>query len=78
MSNIEGQSHRIIGPATLADILGSKPKLPIIEQSPPGEEADEGPAIYTRSVILAESVGKGVIPGFCSLGTGVTVPRHFA
>lgn len=74
MSNPEGQIHRIVGPASLADILGTASKPPI--RRPLGSSPDDSSA-YDRARVLAESAGHNVDPRFVGLGDRVTVSRKF-
>ncbi len=59
--------HQVVrGPATIADILGTRPSQPTSENvaSENGE-----PPTYTRADIVAESIGRGVRSDLCGSGT---------
>jgi len=75
MSNIEGQGHRIVGPASLAEILGTGSRPPVAKPLVP---SPDGPSDYDRARVLAESAGGNIDPRFVGLGTNMTVRRRFA
>lgn len=65
--------HQVVrGPATLADILGTRPSQPLSETVT--SENNQPPA-YTRADIVAESIGRGVRPDFCGSGTFRVRPK---
>jgi len=74
MSNIESQAHRIVGPASLADILGTDDKHPT---GKPCVSSSGDPFGYDRARVLVESAGGNIDPRFVGLGTNFTVRRRF-
>lgn len=74
MSNIEGQTHRVVGPASLADILGTGSRPPIATPLASSHGESSG---YDRASVLAESAGRNIDPRFVGLGSRVTVDRKF-
>ncbi|PJE73871.1 MAG: hypothetical protein COV01_03455 [Candidatus Taylorbacteria bacterium CG10_big_fil_rev_8_21_14_0_10_41_48] len=74
MANTESQTSRIVGPASLADILGTGQDRHTEKSSglSHGHSLDSG-----RARVLAESAAGNIDPRFLGFGTNFTVRRRF-
>jgi len=75
MANTESQTSRIVGPASLADIIGTGQAHPTEKSAGLSRDhsLDSG-----RARVLAESAGRNIDPRFLSHGTNFTIRRRFA